>query len=58
MTNIYHHSMDDMPLVAYTHLLCLCASQDLKSPNVLLSEEGVAKVADVGMSRAQVSMGD
>lgn len=29
--------------------------RDLKSPNVLLSEEGVAKIADVGMSRAQVS---
>lgn len=27
--------------------------QDLKSPNVLLSEEGVAKIADVGMSRRQ-----
>jgi serine/threonine protein kinase len=25
----------------------------LQSPNVLLSEEGVAKIADVGMSRAQ-----
>jgi serine/threonine protein kinase len=24
-----------------------------QSPNVLLSEEGVAKIADVGMSRAQ-----
>ena len=28
--------------------------RDLKSPNVLLSEEGVAKIADVGMVRAQV----
>jgi serine/threonine protein kinase len=28
-------------------------TQDLKSPNVLLSEEGLAKVADVGMSRPQ-----
>lgn len=28
--------------------------RDLKSPNVLLSEEGVAKIADVGMSRSQV----
>eukprot|EP01025_Chloroclados_australasicus_P028487 TRINITY_DN2821_c1_g1_i7.p1 TRINITY_DN2821_c1_g1~~TRINITY_DN2821_c1_g1_i7.p1 ORF type:complete len:1255 (+),score=138.74 TRINITY_DN2821_c1_g1_i7:174-3938(+) len=28
--------------------------RDLKSPNVLLSEEGVAKVADVGMVRSQV----
>ena len=29
--------------------------RDLKSPNVLLSEEGVAKIADVGMTRSQVS---
>jgi serine/threonine protein kinase len=28
--------------------------RDLKSPNVLLSEEGVAKIADVGMVRSQV----
>lgn len=28
--------------------------RDLKSPNVLLSEEGVAKIADVGMVRPQV----
>ncbi|KAK9807719.1 hypothetical protein WJX72_007116 [[Myrmecia] bisecta] len=28
--------------------------RDLKSPNVLLSEEGVAKIADVGMVRNQV----
>jgi serine/threonine protein kinase len=28
--------------------------RDLKSPNVLLSEEGVAKIADVGMVRTQV----
>ncbi|GMH35458.1 hypothetical protein BSKO_03326 [Bryopsis sp. KO-2023] len=28
--------------------------RDLKSPNVLLSEEGVAKIADVGMVRKQV----
>lgn len=27
--------------------------QDLKSPNVLLTEEGVAKIADVGMLRTQ-----
>jgi serine/threonine protein kinase len=27
--------------------------RDLKSPNVLLSEEGVAKLADMGMSRSQ-----
>ena len=31
--------------------------RDLKSPNVLLSEEGVAKIADVGMSRSQVGWG-
>eukprot|EP00878_Enallax_costatus_P029679 GHUV01032221.1.p1 GENE.GHUV01032221.1~~GHUV01032221.1.p1 ORF type:complete len:166 (+),score=33.11 GHUV01032221.1:452-949(+) len=46
-----------------THSLC-CADcvlqrppmthRDLKSPNVLLSEEGVAKIADVGMVRSQV----
>ncbi len=28
--------------------------RDLKSPNVLLSEEGVAKIADVGMVRPQL----
>ena len=27
--------------------------RDLKSPNVLLSEEGVAKIADVAMVRTQ-----
>lgn len=31
--------------------------RDLKSPNVLLSEEGVAKIADVGMVRSQVRGG-
>ena len=29
--------------------------RDLKSPNVLLSEEGVGKIADVGMVRTQVN---
>lgn len=29
--------------------------RDLKSPNILLSREGVAKIGDVGLMKAQVS---